>query len=131
LLDDVRAKNPGMIKQLAADAELRRKQVESIRQLLAFACQAVKDRALDDLVNKNELENIRREVVAVNFDNIRDKRPSHTQFDLITKDRVAEFYKIAGNEPKFDDFLDRKSTRLNSSHGSISYAVFCLKKKNI
>src|SRR5207245_7723949 len=28
-----------------------------------------------------------------------------------------------------DDRLDRKSTRLNSSHGSISYAVFCLKKK--
>src|SRR5690242_21589565 len=26
--------------------------------------------------------------------------------------------------------LDRKSTRLNSSHMSISYAVFCLKKKN-
>src|SRR3989337_260765 len=25
--------------------------------------------------------------------------------------------------------LDRKSTRLNSSHGSISYAAFCLKKK--
>src|SRR5690348_17652491 len=28
------------------------------------------------------------------------------------------------------DVLDRKSTRLNSSHPSISYAVFCLKKKN-
>src|SRR5690348_17563303 len=27
------------------------------------------------------------------------------------------------------DRLDRKSTRLNSSHPSISYAVFCLKKK--
>src|SRR5690242_20872850 len=27
--------------------------------------------------------------------------------------------------------LDRKSTRLNSSHMSTSYAVFCLKKKNI
>src|SRR2546428_1618824 len=26
-------------------------------------------------------------------------------------------------------FLDRKSTRLNSSHDQISYAVFCLKKK--
>src|SRR2546428_5986184 len=26
--------------------------------------------------------------------------------------------------------LDRKSTRLNSSHDQISYAVFCLKKKN-
>src|SRR5207245_7979747 len=28
------------------------------------------------------------------------------------------------------ELRDRKSTRLNSSHGSISYAVFCLKKKN-
>src|SRR3712207_8863889 len=28
-----------------------------------------------------------------------------------------------------DDHLDRKSTRLNSSHANISYAVFCLKKK--
>src|SRR3712207_8818263 len=27
--------------------------------------------------------------------------------------------------------LDRKSTRLNSSHANISYAVFCLKKKTI
>src|SRR2546422_8578053 len=29
------------------------------------------------------------------------------------------------------DHRDRKSTRLNSSHGYISYAVFCLKKKKI
>src|SRR5689334_23408255 len=29
-----------------------------------------------------------------------------------------------------EDLSDRKSTRLNSSHSSISYAVFCLKKKN-
>src|SRR5690348_18045445 len=28
-----------------------------------------------------------------------------------------------------EGFIDRKSTRLNSSHPSISYAVFCLKKK--
>src|SRR2546430_13731048 len=27
--------------------------------------------------------------------------------------------------------VDRKSTRLNSSHSQISYAVFCLKKKNV
>src|SRR3712207_8025819 len=29
----------------------------------------------------------------------------------------------------FEFLLDRKSTRLNSSHANISYAVFCLKKK--
>src|SRR3712207_8946021 len=28
------------------------------------------------------------------------------------------------------NWIDRKSTRLNSSHANISYAVFCLKKKN-
>src|SRR2546429_4143800 len=31
--------------------------------------------------------------------------------------------------PRVQSTIDRKSTRLNSSHGYISYAVFCLKKK--
>src|SRR3712207_7079841 len=31
----------------------------------------------------------------------------------------------------FGEALDRKSTRLNSSHANISYAVFCLKKNNL
>src|SRR6266568_8415897 len=35
--------------------------------------------------------------------------------------------RVAGWSPR--DARDRKSTRLNSSHSSISYAVFCLKKK--
>src|SRR5689334_23958961 len=34
-----------------------------------------------------------------------------------------------GRYPFMGEFKDRKSTRLNSSHSSISYAVFCLKKK--
>src|SRR2546429_1635327 len=34
-----------------------------------------------------------------------------------------------GNQSQFCPSQDRKSTRLNSSHGYISYAVFCLKKK--
>src|SRR3712207_7806111 len=33
-------------------------------------------------------------------------------------------------KPLYADALDRKSTRLNSSHANISYAVFFLKKKN-
>src|SRR5574337_1653090 len=33
--------------------------------------------------------------------------------------------------PALTSGLDRKSTRLNSSHHSISYAVFCLKKKKV
>src|SRR5690625_5905004 len=34
-----------------------------------------------------------------------------------------------GGDRRADGRLDRKSTRLNSSHVAISYAVFCLKKK--
>src|SRR5437868_9788685 len=41
------------------------------------------------------------------------------------KEYVADFNAGAG----FGNCQDRKSTRLNSSHVSISYAVFCLKKK--
>src|SRR2546422_7346283 len=40
------------------------------------------------------------------------------------EDPVRLYLKEIGKVP-----LDRKSTRLNSSHGYISYAVFCLKKK--
>src|SRR5438309_11921455 len=36
---------------------------------------------------------------------------------------------LAGHVRKCVSMTDRKSTRLNSSHSSISYAVFCLKKK--
>src|SRR5437899_4106139 len=36
---------------------------------------------------------------------------------------------IAGTDDQKATWLDRKSTRLNSSHLGISYAVFCLKKK--
>src|SRR2546430_8433277 len=37
----------------------------------------------------------------------------------------------AQNQPAQDAKADRKSTRLNSSHSQISYAVFCLKKKKL
>src|SRR5207249_10442210 len=40
---------------------------------------------------------------------------------------LDENYRVTMNGYRFG--VDRKSTRLNSSHVSISYAVFCLKKK--
>src|SRR5699024_11734443 len=42
---------------------------------------------------------------------------------------VAQQHRV--EQPPQQQPRDRKSTRLNSSHVSISYAVFCLKKKNI
>src|SRR3712207_8379164 len=44
---------------------------------------------------------------------------------------LGELLAARGYEPaiEHDVDVDRKSTRLNSSHANISYAVFCLKKK--
>src|SRR2546429_5597326 len=46
-------------------------------------------------------------------------------------DATAQFLILCGMEELTSPsvHIDRKSTRLNSSHGYISYAVFCLKKK--
>src|SRR3712207_7343859 len=43
--------------------------------------------------------------------------------------RVAALAALIEGAPQLREHLDRKSTRLNSSHANISYAVFCLKKK--
>src|SRR5690554_7585196 len=62
--------------------------------------------------------------------------------EIILTERIKDLYKTSNgkyiapqmietriSEDKYID-QDRKSTRLNSSHVRISYAVFCLKKKN-
>src|SRR3712207_7181249 len=51
-------------------------------------------------------------------------------------DQVPDGWELRFPRPAVDRFeymfeLDRKSTRLNSSHANISYAVFCLKKNKI
>src|SRR5690625_6511072 len=58
------------------------------------------------------------------------------QLDRLAREFAEEFNKVhqAGanleDEEARDFFVDRKSTRLNSSHVASSYAVFCLKKKS-
>src|SRR2546430_17442349 len=56
----------------------------------------------------------------------------------VSRRELFTFWRRARAEPEPKRFapgrsapLDRKSTRLNSSHSQISYAVFCLKKKKI
>src|SRR5438132_13528657 len=64
--------------------------------------------------------------------------PRSTLFPYTTLFRSASLFRLnscwslnvsIGIEDLVYDLLDRKSTRLNSSHTVISYAVFCLKKK--
>src|SRR3712207_7773746 len=56
-----------------------------------------------------------------------DETPQIQDQEAHMQNRNAVPYRRPGNHHA--DLLDRKSTRLNSSHANISYAVFCLKKK--
>src|SRR5947209_15454940 len=65
------------------------------------------------------------------------RRPDAGEIDRAVADIVisvaAEIlgrkFPVARDQPLLHAAEDRKSTRLNSSHANISYAVFCLKKK--
>src|SRR5690606_33489576 len=82
-------------------------------------------------------------VLAFDFANIRYASATHIgtwamdkliRFCLVTRKTdpiVWDFGSAAKHHALLNPWLDRKSTRLNSSHVKISYAVFCLKKKNI
>src|SRR3712207_8613174 len=57
--------------------------------------------------------------------------PRKEEFTTLSGAPIKDVYTdadVAGVDP-VRDIGDRKSTRLNSSHANISYAVFCLKKK--
>src|SRR5687768_18333347 len=57
------------------------------------------------------------------------QRLRHGAVDDLEIAAAGELLELHQREVRLDAG-DRKSTRLNSSHGYISYAVFCLKKKN-
>src|SRR3712207_9463226 len=65
------------------------------------------------------------------------KNNSNTSYEaeLISTDNIShnlpKELKAKASTKQWVLVLDRKSTRLNSSHANISYAVFCLKKKKI
>src|SRR5256886_9534711 len=48
---------------------------------------------------------------------------------IVNPDLSSGLPPFLARDPGVESGLDRKSTRLNSSHSQISYAVFCLKKK--
>src|SRR2546427_6747478 len=54
---------------------------------------------------------------------------SETDAGTISKDALTRLEEFAKRKTVLAIGPDRKSTRLNSSHSQISYAVFCLKKK--
>src|SRR3712207_7888907 len=56
--------------------------------------------------------------------------PRHLYLEITESTAMSDASATAATLEELQDLgVDRKSTRLNSSHANISYAVFCLKKK--
>src|SRR3712207_6935222 len=85
-----------------------------------FRSPAVRDRQKAGLLAFEEL-----------FDHDLRTRLPERALDKHPPSRLPRLGKGAADDGSFTGGQDRKSTRLNSSHANISYAVFCLKKKKL
>ena len=122
LLADVGKTNPKVLVSLAKDPEMKKQQIENLKQLLAFASQAQRDGMTADPINKQELENIRAEIVAVNYDReINKGKAAMPAFGYITDAAVNAYWadkEIAGqrtHEAEFNAFLNAKIALLKAS----------------
>ena len=103
---------PDAAKQKLTDADYRKAQVENLRQLLAFECEAEKRGIAKDETNAAELDNIRSQIIAVSYDTKMNKTAGAPRFSRITDAQVAEFYKTPANVDAFDKFLKTKLVQL-------------------
>lgn len=108
LLADVAKSNPMALKRLAEDPELKKQQIDNLKQLLAFASQAQKEGFAADASNRQELDNIRAEIIAVNYDREinKDKGPM-PPFGFIGEDRVKAYWGQEGEAPVEKGWLDK------------------------
>ena len=101
--------NPMMLKRLADDPNLKKQQLDNLKQLFALANAAKKEGLANDEKIKNELNNIVIELTAVNYDReINKEKGSMPAFGFISEDRVKEFWGESQSEPSgFDSFLSK------------------------
>src|SRR5207302_4603877 len=83
--------------------------------------------SLRDLVQEAEQKNPQ---IAASFHGWQASRNVPKQVSALPETQLSVQQFSVGSPRPFAGYRDRKSTRLNSSHVKISYAVFCLKKKN-
>lgn len=137
LISDVAKQNPMALKRLSEDQALRKQQLDNLKQLLAFASEAQREGLANEPINRQELENIRAEVVAVSYDrDINADKGPMPPFGFITEDQTKAFWGEAGqpeqgffaslkdkiglgkrnNELAFQKFLDSKVTLLKQGN---------------
>src|SRR5689334_23785852 len=81
--------------------------------------------------SKESIEKAKESAKKEKINNVKFEVSSASEFPGSDYDFVTFFDCLHDMGDPEGALTDRKSTRLNSSHSSISYAVFCLKKKKI
>lgn len=137
LVADIAKQDPVALKRLGGDPEMKKQQLESLKQILAFASEAQREGLTNEKPYKQELENISAEVIAVNYDRDinKDKGPM-PPFGFIGEDRVKAYWGEGEQPPagwwdnfknkiglgkedrniEFDKFIETKLTILGESN---------------
>ena len=101
LLADVAKSNPMVLKRFAEDPEMKKQQLENMKQLLAFASESQREGLTNEPNNRQELKNIKAEVVAVNYDRETHKDAGPMPpFGFITEDQMNAFWGEGDQAPQ-------------------------------
>ena len=99
-------------KKSLEDPALRKDQVDNMRSLLAFACEADSIGLTSDETNVAELDFIRAETIAVAYDRKKNKVKPAEPLSWITDAQVVAFYRNKANEAAFENFFETKTKLL-------------------
>ena len=119
--------NAEMKKKFVDDVEYRKSQVESIRQLLAYACEAEKLGIAKERSIAAELGYIRSEVVALEYDK---RLPKGLPFSSITDAQIAAFYRNPSKTSQAEEFLNVKIGLMKQDDPTIAGREIAEEEKN-
>lgn len=101
--------NPMLLKRLAENPDMKKQQIDNLKQLLALAGQAQRDGITNEPYIQQELKNIRAELIATSYDKEinKDKGPM-PPFGFITEDQTKAYWGEGGGEKNWwTNFKDK------------------------
>ncbi|HXF42425.1 MAG TPA: peptidylprolyl isomerase [Pyrinomonadaceae bacterium] len=110
LVKEFAESNPFQVASLKNDPDGRKEQIKNLKQLFAFANEAQKQGLANESPYREELENIRAEVIANSYDQFKNKdKGQMPQLGFITEKDIQEFWGESENQNKtwFENLKDK------------------------
>lgn len=111
LLADVAVSNPRALARFREDPQTKQEQIRNLRELMAFASAAVKEGHAADSPNCVELESIRDESIATEYDKLKNKaRIDKTPFAHVSAAAISAFWEGTAAKPLSTKIRDARET---------------------